>query len=112
MVDIVKENYKRLKKASFYKHILDRLAYLSLVADIGIATATLVSLHVYSSNIHLILKWLQYALSGIVIITVFVFALFAVESNYHKKMMVLLAQVGKSVRRKRRSRKSGMSKKV
>ncbi len=95
MVDTTKENYKRLKKVNFYKRILDRLAYLSLVADVGIAVATLISLKLYSSNIGIILKWLEYALSGIVAVTIFVFVLFAFESNYHKKIVSTTARLAR-----------------
>ncbi len=99
MVDLAKENYRRLRKVNFYKRILDRLAYLSLGADIIIAVITLASLYIYASNISFVLKWVEYALSGIVAITVFVFVLFAFESNYHRKIISIITLTGRLARR-------------
>ncbi len=95
MVDIVKEEIKRLRKARFYKNLLDKLAYISLGADISIAIATLISINIYSSNTASILHLLNYALTFIVIITIFVFILFAFVSNYHRKIVGLISNTGK-----------------
>ncbi len=94
MVDINKENRKSLEKAEFYKRMLDRLAYVSLVADVSIAIATLISLNAFSSDITYAIKWLNYGLTLIVIMTVIVFVLFAFVSNYHKKIVRLIRNTG------------------
>jgi len=106
LVDIIKEKRKNLEKTVFYKHVLDKLAYVSLIADVSIAIATLISLHAYSSNVDYIIKWLNYGLTLIVIITVGVFVIFAFVSNYHKRIVRLIRYTGehavKSVRKNRR----------
>ena len=94
MVDLNKEKLKSLEKAEFYKHMLDRLAYVSLFADVSIAIATLVSLNAYSSNIDYVIKWLNYGLTLIVIMTVIVFIIFVFASNYHKRIIRLIRDTG------------------
>ncbi len=97
MVDLRKIERKKLAKAEFYKRLLDRMAYISLIADISIAVATLISIHIYSA--HAVLTWLNYALTIIVVVTVFVFLLFAFESRYHIKILGLIGKVGRNARR-------------
>lgn len=103
LVDINKEKRKSLAKAMVYKQMLDRLAYISLIADVSIAVATLISLHAYSSNIDYTIKLLNYGLTLIVIITIIVFVIFAFVSDYHKKIIRLIRDTGgyavKSVRK-------------
>lgn len=101
-----KEKLKNLKRAEFYKRMLDRLAYVSLFADVSIAVATLVSLQAYSSNIDYIIRWLNYSLTLIVIMTVVVFVIFVFASDYHKRIIRLIRDTGHhavdSVRRDRK----------
>jgi len=93
-VDLNREKLKSLEKAEFYKRMLDRLAYVSLFADVSIAVATLVSLQAYSSNISYIIRWLNYGLTLIVIMTVVVFVIFVFASNYHKRIIRLIQGTG------------------
>lgn len=104
MVNLAKTERKKLEKAEFYKSTLDKLAYISLIADVSIAAVTLISLHIYSNNVSAVLKWLNYALTGIVAVTVLVFFLFAFESRYHIKILRMLGETGKRATKKMRIR--------
>ncbi len=74
--------------------MLDRLAYVSLVADVSIAIATLISLNAFSSDINYVIRWLNYGLTLIVVITIIVFIIFAFASNYHKRIVRLIRGTG------------------
>ena len=77
---------ERLKRIEHIKAVLDRVAYISLFFDIAIALITLVSLRELSTNLSTALVYVNYGLTFIVIISVFLFILITVLSYYDRLM--------------------------
>ncbi|MFP3278934.1 MAG: hypothetical protein RXP92_01330 [Candidatus Micrarchaeota archaeon] len=76
--------YSTLKKIEKIKKLLEYIAYGSLGFDAGISVVTLVSLHLYAKELDLILKYLNYGLTAVVLLSVFLFLILLVMSHYEK----------------------------
>jgi len=76
--------YSTLKKVEKIKKLLEYIAYGSLGFDAGISVVTLVSLHLYAKELDLILKYLNYGLTAVVLLSVFLFLVLLVMSHYEK----------------------------
>ncbi len=71
-------------RAEKLRKLLDYIAYGSLVLDFAIAIVTLVSINIYSPELHNIQYLLNLSLSAEVVITAFVFVLLVLHSRYEK----------------------------
>jgi hypothetical protein len=76
--------YKRLKRIRRIRTWLDRIAYISLLFDIAIALITLVSVNVYASQLSTLLNYVDYGLTGIVIISIALFGVIFTLHYYEK----------------------------
>ncbi|MFP3289083.1 MAG: hypothetical protein RXO35_01490 [Candidatus Micrarchaeota archaeon] len=76
--------YSTLKKIEKIKKLLEYIAYGSLGFDAGISVVTLASLHLYAKELNLILKYLNYGLTAVVLLSVFLFLVLLVMSHYEK----------------------------
>ncbi len=77
---------QRLKRIEHVKRVLDRVAYISLFFDMAIAMITLISLKALSTSLSAVLEYVNYGLTLIVLISVFLFVLITVLSYYDKLM--------------------------
>jgi len=76
--------YSTLKRVEKIKKLLEYIAYGSLGFDAGIAVVTLVSVHIYAKELNLILKYLNYGLTAVVLLSVFLFLVLLFMSHYEK----------------------------
>ena len=77
-------HYSTLKRIEKIRRLLEYIAYGSLGFDAGIAVVTLVSLHIYAKELNLVLKYLNYGLTAVVLLSVFLFLVLLVISHYEK----------------------------
>ena len=76
--------YSTLKRVEKIKKLLEYIAYGSLGFDAGIAIVTLVSVHIYAKELDLVLKYLNYGLTAVVLLSVFLFLVLLFMSHYEK----------------------------
>jgi Na+-driven multidrug efflux pump len=76
--------YSTLKRIEKIKKLLEYIAYGSLGFDAGIAVVTLVSVHLYAKELDLVLKYLNYGLTAVVLLSVFLFLVLLFMSHYEK----------------------------
>jgi Na+-driven multidrug efflux pump len=76
--------YSTLKRVEKIKKLLEYIAYGSLGFDAGIAIVTLVSVHLYAKELDLVLKYLNYGLTAVVLLSVFLFLVLLFMSHYEK----------------------------
>ena len=76
--------YSTLKRIEKIKKLLEYIAYGSLGFDAGIAIVTLVSVHLYAKELDLVLKYLNYGLTAVVLLSVFLFLVLLFVSHYEK----------------------------
>jgi len=76
--------YSTLKRIEKIKKLLEYIAYGSLGFDAGIAIVTLVSVHIYAKELDLVLKYLNYGLTAVVLLSVFLFLVLLFMSHYEK----------------------------
>jgi len=76
--------YSTLKRIEKIKKLLEYIAYGSLGFDAGIAIVTLVSVHLYAKELDLVLKYLNYSLTAVVLLSVFLFLVLLFMSHYEK----------------------------
>ncbi|MFP3277945.1 MAG: hypothetical protein RXO43_00020 [Candidatus Micrarchaeota archaeon] len=76
--------YSTLKRIEKIKKLLEYIAYGSLGFDAGIAIVTLVSVHLYAKELDLVLKYLNYGLTAVVLLSVFLFLVLLFMSHYEK----------------------------
>jgi len=76
--------YSTLKRIEKIKRLLEYIAYGSLGFDAGIAVVTLVSVRIYAKELNLVLKYLNYGLTAVVLLSVFLFLVLLFMSHYDK----------------------------
>lgn len=94
------KNFYRIMRIKKYIEII---AYGSLIVDFAITLVTLYSLNTRVQNFSTIQTWLNYALSGIMILTIILFAALVVLSHY-ERIIDRLASMGLNIRSKKRRR--------
>lgn len=76
--------YSDIKRIKRIKKILEYIAYGSLAFDVGIALITLISTHFYAKSLETILTYLNYGLTGVVLVSLFLFVTMLLLSHYEK----------------------------
>ncbi len=72
---------------------MDRVAYASLMLDIIISIITIASVNIYAKqNLSLVLSIVDYALTGVVIISVLLFAMILLLSHYERLLEMLIGK--------------------
>ena len=94
------ETLYRIRKIKKYIEII---AYGSLILDFSITAVTLFSINTGGKSLYSIQQLLNYALSGVMVITVLLFVLILLLSHY-ENILYQLAQMGIKAKRKRRRR--------
>ncbi|MCL5007673.1 MAG: hypothetical protein M1562_00245 [Candidatus Marsarchaeota archaeon] len=73
--------------------LLDRVAYASLMLDIIISIITIASVNIYAKqNLSFVLSIVDYALTGVVIISVLLFAMILLLSHYDRLLEMLIGK--------------------
>lgn len=73
--------------------LLDRVAYASLMLDIIISIITIASVNIYAKqNLSFVLSIVDYALTGVVIISVLLFAMILLLSHYERLLEMLIGK--------------------
>jgi len=76
--------YSTLRRVEKIKKLLEYIAYGSLGFDAGIAIVTLISVHIYAKELNFVLKYLNYGLTAVVLLSVFLFLVLLFMSHYEK----------------------------
>ena len=76
--------YSTLRRIEKIKKLLEYIAYGSLGFDAGIAIVTLVSIHMYAKELDILLKYLNYGLTAVVLLSIFLFLVLLFMSHYEK----------------------------
>jgi len=76
--------YSTLRRIEKIKKLLEYIAYGSLGFDAGIAIVTLVSIHIYAKELDILLKYLNYGLTAVVLLSIFLFLVLLFMSHYEK----------------------------
>jgi len=76
--------YSTLRRVEKIKKLLEYIAYGSLGFDAGIAIVTLVSIHIYAKELDILLKYLNYGLTAVVLLSIFLFLVLLFMSHYEK----------------------------
>ena len=72
---------------------MDRVAYASLILDIIISIITIASVNIYAKqNLSFVLSIVDYALTGVVIISVLLFAMILLLSHYDRLLEMLIGK--------------------
>ncbi len=72
---------------------MDRVAYASLMLDIIISIITIASVNIYAKqNLSFVLSIVDYALTGVVIISVLLFAMILLLSHYDRLLEMLIGK--------------------
>lgn len=72
---------------------MDRVAYASLMLDIIISIITIASVNIYAKqNLSFVLSIVDYALTGVVIISVLLFAMILLLSHYERLLEMLIGK--------------------
>jgi len=76
--------YSTLRRIEKIKKLLEYIAYGSLGFDAGIAIVTLISIHIYAKELDVLLKYLNYGLTAVVLLSIFLFLVLLFMSHYEK----------------------------
>jgi len=76
--------YSTLRRIEKIKKLLEYIAYGSLGFDAGIAIVTLVSIHIYAKELDILLKYLNYGLTAVVLLSIFLLLVLLFMSHYEK----------------------------
>jgi len=93
--------YSTLRRVEKIKKLLEYIAYGSLGFDAGIAIVTLISVHIYAKELDLVLKYLNYGLTAVVLLSVFLFLVLLFMSHY-EKMIESFLELGFKMKAKKK----------
>ncbi|MGC9099300.1 MAG: hypothetical protein ACP5HW_01995 [Candidatus Micrarchaeia archaeon] len=76
--------YSDIERIKKIRRTLDYIAYGSLAFDAGIALITLISVHFYAKELTTALKYLNYGLTAVIVISGILFLILLYLSHYEK----------------------------